>query len=152
MTLKAKTVIPDRYWILRDHTHKVGNIECDDNGFSLRINNSTSHFKTLDSLCQQVSVTFETTSRKEDEDEEKNDGNQIYGYPTNGVPHNAVWDVKKQIPIWTREERSKSWQAAGWFRVKQHRTWRVMFCPKAILLDRYEYQGPYHSRREAQIT
>lgn len=147
MTLKAKTVIPDRYWILRDHTHKVGNIESDGDGFSVRINNNTARFKTLDSLRQQVSVTFDTSTSKQHDEHD-----QIYGYPTSGHPYNAVWDVKKQVPLWTREPRSKSWMAAGWFRVRQHRDWRVVFCPKAILLDRYEYQGPFHSRQEAQKT
>ncbi len=147
MTLKAKTVIPDRYWILRDHNHKVGNIESDGDGFSLRINNSTVKFKTLDSLCQEIPVTFDIKYQQQ-----KDDQNQIYGYPTSAQPHNAVWDVKKQVPLWTKEPRSKSWMAAGWFRVKQHRDWQVMLCPKAILLDRYEYQGPFYSRQEAKKT
>jgi hypothetical protein len=147
MTFNAKTVIPNRYWILRDQDQKVGNIESVGDGYSVRINNNVAKFKTIDSLCQQLPITFDTTSSKTNEHR-----NQAYGFDTSSEPHNAIWDVKKQVPLWTKEPRSKSWMAAGWYRIRQHRDWHVIFCPKAILLDRYAYQGPYHSRHEAQLT
>lgn len=147
MTFKAKTVIPDQFWIVRDNENKVGNIQADGDGYSIRINDSMARFKSLKLLCKQVPITFEPSTAGK-----THDSREIYGYPTSQIPYNSVWDVKKQVPLWTKEPRSKSWFAAGWFRMRHHRDWRVTFCPKSILLDRYEYQGPFKSRQEAQKT
>lgn len=144
--IKAKAVVPDQYWILKDQQNKVGNIQAVGDGYSICINNRVATFKTLTSLCKQVPVDFEMLPR----DDVNPDEHQAHGYPTSHRVHNAVWDVKKQVPLWTRDPRSKSWFAAGWFKVKQHRDWKVVFCPKAILLDRYKYQGPYYTKQEAQ--
>ena len=142
----AKPVIPDHYWILRDAERKIGNIEADAQGYNVRINNNTLHFKTLDMVRERVGVAFEMPMVSAS----NAPTNSVHGYPTNGVSFNGVWDVKRQLPLWTQEERSKSWLAAGWYRVRQHRDWQVIFCPKLILLDRYEYQGPFLTEIEAR--
>ena len=71
-------------------------------------------------------------------------------FPTTGRPYNAIYDVKHQVPLWTREPRSKSWFAAGWYRVRTGRTWQVVQSPKLIVLQRYEYKGPFRNETEAQ--
>jgi len=40
--------------------------------------------------------------------------------------------------------------AAGWYRVRSGRNWQVVECPKLIMLERYQYQGPYMTEKEAQ--
>jgi len=66
------------------------------------------------------------------------------------VPNNGVFDVPHQVPLWTREPRSKSWYAAGWYLMRQGRGWITEFCPKMIMLNRNEFVGPFHSEQEAQ--
>jgi hypothetical protein len=144
--IQAKPVVPDQYWILRDRDRKIGNIQADSHGYSVCIDNNVTKFKTLDMLQERLSVTFESMPTVSLPTEV----NSVQGYPTSSTPCNGVWDVKKHLPLWTQDERSKSWFAAGWYRVKQHRTWKIMFCPKLIVLDRYQYQGPFYSRIEAQ--
>jgi predicted HAD superfamily Cof-like phosphohydrolase len=42
----------------------------------------------------------------------------------------------------------KSWFAAGWYRVKQHRKWKMVQHPKLITLERYDYQGPFQTKKK----
>jgi len=142
----AKPVIPNQYWILRQDDRKIGNIEAGPDGFSLKINNETTRFKSIQTLKQKVNITFENTPRAINMPVT----NSVHGFPTAGLAHNAIFDVKHQLPLWTKEPRSKSWYTAGWYRVKQHRNWRLEYCPKLILLQRYKYQGPFHSREQAE--
>lgn len=145
--LVAKTVVPDQYWILRDDERKIGNIQAEGDGYRVKINDDVVYVKTLAMLRERVEVDFENIRVT---DTATNDDSEVYGYPTDAPVHNAIWDVKRHLPLWTRDERSKSWFAAGWYRVRQHRHWHVMLCPKVILLDRYEYQGPFITQDQAE--
>jgi hypothetical protein len=145
----AKPVVPDQYWILRDGDVKIGNIQAEPGGFSVRIHDHVQKFKNLPTIKRKVAIDFERSPQKS---KPKSAANEIYGYPTTHPPHNAIYDVRHQVPLWTREDRSKSWLAAGWYRVKQGRAWTVVECPKLIMLERYPYQGPFRSQQEAQTA
>lgn len=142
----AKAVIPNQYWILRQDDRKIGNIEAEAGGFAVKINNQVRKFKSITTIKKNVDINFENIKQSK----KVQPGNEIYGYPTTHIPYNAIYDVKHQVPLWTREARSKSWLAAGWYRVKQGRHWDVVECPKLIVLERYPYQGPYRTRAEAE--
>ena len=77
--------------------------------------------------------------------------NIVYGHDVEGTVHNPLWDVKRRLPLFTRDSKSKSWFAAGWYRVKQHRKWKIVQHPKLISLERYDYQGPFNSKEEANV-
>jgi hypothetical protein len=34
--------------------------------------------------------------------------------------------------------------------VKQHRSWKLLRNPKLIVLERYQYQGPFHTQETAR--
>ena len=144
--LLAKSVVPNQYWILRDNDRKVGNIEVIPNGVQVRINDQVEVFKNIRTLKQRVRIDWQNI--------EKTCGprcdNEVYGYPTDSPAHNGIFNLKYQVPLWTREPRSKSWYAAGWFRIKHGRTWHIELCPKLIMLERYHYQGPFKTREQAE--
>ncbi len=142
----AKAVIPDQYWILREDDRKIGNIEAEPGGFAVKINNQVKKFKSITTIKKNVDISFEPIKSTV----VPKTGKEIYGYPTTHKPHNAIYSVKHQVPLWTRESRSKSWFAAGWYRVKQGKHWEIVECPKLILLERYPYQGPYKTQQEAE--
>ena len=141
----AKPVIPNQFWILKENDRKIGNIEASPTGFSVKINNEVSIYQTLNKIKRQVDIAFEPVQKSQKPDVK----NQVYGFATLSRPYNAMYDVKHQVPLWTRDNRSKSWYAAGWYRVKQGRSWSAVFCPKLITLQRYAYQGPFHSEEQA---
>ena len=147
MNIKAKPIVPDQYWILTDSAGKVGNIQSDGNVYRVRIHDELMEIDSLDHIQNRVRVDFESPRPP---DAVAPGGNQAYGYPTASQPHNVTWDCRRQAPIWTRSESSRSWHAAGWYRVRIYNNWRLMFCPKTILLDRYEHRGPFMSMDEAR--
>jgi hypothetical protein len=75
--------------------------------------------------------------------------NIVYNHEVEGAVYNPLWDVKRRLPLFTRDEKSKSWFAAGWYRVRQHRKWKIIHHPKLITLERYAYQGPFQTREQA---
>lgn len=143
----AKTVVPDQFWILRDHDRKIGNIEATTGGYAVTMNGQSIKYKSMKMLRQNVNVDFLDT----DTDHRTDDTHSVHGYPTKSRAYNAMFDVRHRLPLWTTEPRSRSWLAAGWYRIQRNgRDWRVVNCPKLILLQRYAYQGPFRTREEAQ--
>ena len=74
----------------------------------------------------------------------------VYGFPVSGKHFNELYDVGRRLPIYTKQERSKSFYCAGYYLVKLGTSWAKYYCPKLITLQRYEFLGPYHSEEEQQ--
>ena len=146
--LVAKPVVPDQFWILKQDDRKVGNIEAMAGGFSVRIGDQVNNYKTINTIKQRIAIAFEPVVNKI---KTVAVSKTVHGYPTREQAYNAIYDVKHQVPLWTREPRSKSWYAAGWYQVRQGRSWQVEFCPKLITLQRYAYRGPYYTEEQANV-
>jgi ribosomal protein S17E len=142
--IEAKPVIPDRYWILKQNDRKVGQIEATDNGVVVKIQNRVAGYKTIKMASREANIEFTKLASAT-----KSVTNQVHGYEVSGRVYNPVWDVKHRLPLFTRDTKSKSWYAAGWYVVKQHRAWKAVQHPKLITLQRYAYQGPFHSKEQA---
>lgn len=146
MTLIAKPVIDKQFWILQDGNQKVGNIEACAGGYQVKINNQIAQFKTIRMAAQRVNIEFESVPKTNNK---RSAVNQVHGYPAAGRVNNPMWDIKMRLPVYTKTNKSKSWFAAGWYRVKKGRAWSVTQDPKLIVLQRYPYQGPFHTAEEA---
>jgi hypothetical protein len=144
--IEAKPVIPDRYWILKQDDLKVGQIEATDNGVVVKIQNRVAGYKTIKMASREANIEFTKLSSA------KPVTNQVHGFEVTGRVYNPVWDVKHRLPLFTRDTKSKSWYAAGWYMVKQHRAWKAVQNPKLITLQRYQYQGPFHTQQQAEDT
>ena len=147
MTLIALPVIDKQYWILKDDDRKVGNVEACAGGYQVKINNQIEQYKTIKMVEQRVHVHFESTPKTI---KEKSSTNLVHGYPAAGRIYNPVWNVPHKLPIYTKTNKSKSWFAAGWYKVKKGRNWRVLQGPKLIMLQRYTYTGPYYTKEDAE--
>ena len=139
--ITAKPIVKNKYWILKEDDRKVGTVEQGSNGYVVKINDSADNFKTIKTIKNCTNIMFE-----EDAKRQKSFGNQVNGFPTDSKPHNAVYNVKQRLPLFTKKAKSKSWYAAGYYRVTVNGITKVEFCPKLILLQRYEYMGPVKTR------
>jgi 1,4-dihydroxy-2-naphthoyl-CoA synthase len=146
MTLIAKPVIDRKYWILQEDDRKVGNVEACAGGYQVKINNQVAQFKTIKMVEQRIHVQFEPSFKNKT----KPVTNLVHGYPVAGRVCNPIWDVPKKLPLFTKTNKSKSWFAAGWYKVKKGRNWSIMQSPKLILLQRYPYSGPFKSKEESE--
>jgi hypothetical protein len=142
----AKPVIDKQFWILQQNNQKVGNVEACAGGFQVRINNTVQQYKTIRMVKQRTDIQFESPTRRQP----STVGNEVHGFPAKSRVYNAVWDVTHRLPLFTKTKKSKSWFAAGWYRVKQNRGWQVVQDPKLITLKRYPYKGPYTNPEVAE--
>jgi hypothetical protein len=147
MTLIALPVVDKQYWILKDNDRKVGNVEACAGGYQVKINNQVVQYKTIKMVEQRVNVHFESAPKVS---KSKTKTNLVHGYPASGRIYNPMWDLQQKLPIYTKTTKSKSWFAAGWYRVKKGRNWATVQDPKLIVVQRYPYQGPFYTREEAE--
>jgi hypothetical protein len=144
--LVAKPVIDKQFWILQENDRKVGNVEACAGGYQVRLNNQVAQFKTIKMAAQRINIQFESAIKLS---KPKSNMDQVHGYPISGRVYNPMWDVTQQLPVYTKTAKSKSWFAAGWYRVRRGRTWTTMLAPKLIMLQRYSHAGPFHSETQA---
>jgi len=142
--IKAKPIVANRYWILKDQDRKIGTVEAQEGGFQVRINGQIQQFRTIPMVRQRVDIDFEPEFRARPQPRD-----QVQGFDTGCRVHNAMWDVRRRLPLFTKTAKSKSWYAAGWYQIKQHRRWSLIRNPKLIILDRYQFVGPFHTKEQA---
>lgn len=140
----AKPIVDKQFWILKQDDQKVGNIQAVADGYRVTMNNQVASYKTIPSLRKQANIEFEPAEKAT-----KPASDSVHGYDTGCRAYNGMWNVQMKVPLFTKQAKSKSWFAAGWYRVKQHRTWKVVRNPKLIVIERYQYQGPFHSKEQA---
>jgi hypothetical protein len=140
----AKPVVKDQYWILKEDNQKVGEIESANGKLVVKFKDSA-RVKTVKMNGRVVpDIQFEAPVERSAAEK-----NSVHGYEVKGAVYNPVWDVQQRLPLFTREDKSKSWFAAGWYLVRQHRNWKAVQHPKLITLQRYPYRGPYYTKEEA---
>lgn len=141
MNLIAKPIVKGEYWVVTDGEKKVGNVIADGTGFEVKLNGNTEHYKTTSAIKRQTKIDFQSVEKKKPVP-------PLSSFPTPSKTYNNVLDVKRKLHIFTKTPKSKCYHAAGYFVVNQGEP-QVMFCPKYIFVQRYEYSGPYKTESEA---
>ena len=144
MTLIAKPIVDNQYWILQQDNQKIGNIQAGPDGYQVTILDQVSNYKTIPMVRKKARIQFVPAEKVS-----KPVNDQVHGYDTGCRAFNGMWNVQMKLPLFTKQSKSKSWFAAGWYCVKQHKSWKVVRNPKLIALERYPYQGPFHTKEEA---
>jgi len=141
--IEAKTIIKQQYYILHRGNKKVGEVSNTPQGYEVKINGTTAgHFKSFNALANSEMFKFtDVISNRSQND-------LVHGFITDGTAYNAVWNTKYKLPLFTKEEDSKSWCAAGWYYIQVKGKRKVEFCPKLITLQRNQYEGPFNKEPE----
>ena len=140
MTTKAKTIIKDKFWIVERDGNKIGTICVDDDRFMFSSKDGVKYFDNKKQLERRLGQTvFERQENAELAVEKV-----VHGFATSTTPYNAMYDVKRGLPLFTKSAKSKSIYCAGYYIVKFDKGWVKSFCPKLITLERYETRGPFH--------
>ena len=153
MTVNAKTLVKDKFWIIESNGQKLGTLQKQaDNGWVfLSKKDKTQVFHTKESLFSKFG--FELFDEKINMDTHKDldvDNFDVHGYPCSQHPSNPMFDVQKQLPVYTKTPKSKSQFCAGYYIICFEKGWRKAYCPKMITLSRYKYKGPMKSKIEMQ--
>lgn len=145
--IEAKPVVDKKFWILQEEGNKVGNIEAEGSKFRVLFDNRYSYYKNIASIKADFpNIKFESGEILK---ATKPNKTQVYDFDVGCRAYNPVFDVKHQLPIFTKTSKSRSWHAAGWFAIRQHARFQVEHNPKTIMIERYEYHGPFQTEVEA---
>jgi len=148
MEFVAKPVLEDKFWILEDNGQKVGTIRSNENGVVLTVGKENHSFKKLEELKQKMKVSF---TGKELANKEKLEY-EVHGYACKTQPYNAIFDLKRKLPLYTKTEDSQSFFTAGYYCIEFENGWVPAFCPKLITLGRNNYLGPFKTKLEMTET
>ena len=154
MTVRAKTLVKDKFWIIEEHGQKLGTLQKKDNNGWIFLSKKDHRqvFHTQESLFTKFGFNiFEKKTKEPIVDIIKQTDNlEVHGYPCSQHPFNPMFDVQNQLPVYTKAPKSKSQFCAGYYIICFEKGWRKAYCPKMITLSRYKYKGPMKSKIEMQ--
>lgn len=139
--LYAKPVVDGKFWIVEEQGNKVGILKVTEQKkyiFSSRDKITT--FDSKKKLCETFGNNFFVTQSTLPEQEFEK---EVHGYSASTAPHNPMFDVRRNLPLYTKSEKSKSVYCAGYYIIQFEKGWVKSFCPKLITIERYPYEGPF---------
>ena len=149
MTIKAKPVLTDKFWIVEDEGVRIGTLSKNDEGFVITAKGRVDYYKSENQLKKKFGKNFLIANINKVEDDVKS---EVHGYPTRTKPYNSMYDIKRKLPLFTKSEKSKSVYCAGYYLVKFNVNWLKSYCPKLITIERNEYMGPYKTELEMKAA
>lgn len=146
--IHAKPIVDGKFWIVEQDGEKIAVLhKKDNNKFVLSNKTGEVMFNKKDELTKQFGPDFFLKSNKV-KITSVVETNDCHGYPTSHKPYNAMYDVQRKLPLFTKSNASKSLYCAGYYIIKFDKGWVKSFCPKAITIERYPYKGPFKSEFE----
>jgi hypothetical protein len=146
--IHAKPIVDGKFWIVEENGTKVATLhKKENNKYMLSSTNGEMMFNKKQDLTKQFGEGFFLTSKKV----KVTDNTEVlecHGYPTSSKPYNAMYDVRRKLPLFTKSNASKSLYCAGHYIIKFDKGWVKSFCPKAITIERYPYKGPFKNELE----
>lgn len=148
--IHAKPIVEGKFWIVEKNGEKIGTLhKKENNRFVLNSSTGNSFFGKKEELVKafgreffqpKISAAVALEGLKE-----------VHGYPASCRPFNAIYDVRKKLPLFTKSEQSKSLYCAGYYVIRFDKGWVKSFCPKLITVERYETKGPFTSELEMKM-
>tara|TARA_B100001287_G_scaffold275642_1_gene283865 strand:+ start:1486 stop:1959 length:474 start_codon:yes stop_codon:yes gene_type:complete len=149
MTLKAKPVLKDKFWIVEDAGVRIGTLSRNEEGFLINSKGSLSYYKSENQLKRTYGKDFLTAKIKTSKNDTSRD---VHGYPTRTIPYNSMFDIQRKLPLFTKSRKSKSVYCAGYYLVKFNINWLKSYCPKLITIERNSYMGPFKTELEMKAA
>lgn len=142
--MNAKEILKDKFWIVEDKGESVGTISYNNDHYIVHRSRQTPTVcKTKSSIKKQLGeITWTKINVVETSQ------HYVHEFPTNCEPYNAMFDIKRNLPLFTKSEKSKSVYCAGYYIIKFNKGWVKSYCPKLITIERYKNQGPFKTSLE----
>ena len=152
--IRAKTLVKDKFWIVEQNGQKLGTLQKKDNNGWIYLNKSekeTQVYPNTESLFEKFGFNiFDQQEVTREAPIQEQNSFDVHGYPVSQHPYNPMFDVQKQLPIYTKTPKSKSLFCAGYYIICFEKGWRKAYCPKMITLQRYTFKGPMKTKIEMQ--
>ncbi len=149
MNAIAKNLIPNREWLVKIDEQKVGSISKKKKEVLFLKNGKTLKFDSISEIKKTLNLEFEELAFKLNS---CTAGVEllVHGYPCGCEPFDPVYNLKKRLPLYTKNSKSKCQFCAGYYLIKSKNQWHNQFCPKLIVLERNPYYGPFKTEFEVR--
>jgi hypothetical protein len=141
VTIKAKPLLENRFWIVEDEGVGVGTLAKEGESFVFSKRGEINFFQNEQQLRKKFGNHFLTaqitTSSTAAIDF------SVHGYPTKCKPHNCMYDIQRNLPLFTKTQESKSLYCAGYYLIRFNVHWLKSFCPKLTTVEHNSYYGPF---------
>jgi len=145
--LHAKPIIDNKFWIVERDGEKFATLrKNEDNRFVLSNVLGIKIYDTKKSLIEHFGKNFFVAKIIKEADDSQL--HEVHGFATSVTPHNAMYDVRRKLPLFTKSSDSKSLYCAGYYIIRFDKGWVKSFCPKLITVERYENKGPFKTEME----
>ena len=148
MTLKAKPVLKDKFWIIENNEQRIGTMSWNDDRYMFSTSGETCFFDNKREMKQRFGTDIVWTDITPNAKTNDQNTKTIHGFPTSVSPYNTMYDVKRKLPLFTKSDKSKSAYCAGYYIIEFEKGWVKSFCPKLITIERYNSKGPFKTELE----
>lgn len=145
MTIKAKPILKDKFWIVENDGQRIGTLSWNDDRYMFTNSAETCFFDNKRQMKKKFKVDIIWTDIEENNSKKDH---SVHEYPSSVTPYNSMYDVKRKLPLFTKSEKSKSLYCAGYYIIRFDKGWVKSFCPKLITVERYETRGPFKTEIE----
>ena len=146
----AKTIIPNKSWILEDRGIKLGTLNKEKKGYSFIKKGQKFEIGSIKDVEEKLGVTFSDTPGPTKVN--KDSDHSVYDFPCSSKPFGPLYNVRQRLPIYAKSTKSKSQYCAGYYVIKFRKGWVKSFCPKLITLERYPFKGPFKTEAEMRAV
>ena len=148
MTLKAKPVLKDKFWIIENNEQRIGTMSWNDDRYMFSNGNGTCFFDNKRQMKKRFGTDIVWNDITPKDNITANEKFIVHGFPTSVSPFNTMYDVKRKLPLFTKSDQSKSAYCAGYYIIQFDKGWVKSFCPKLITIERYNFKGPFKTEME----
>ena len=93
MTVTAKEIIKDRFWIVENNGEKIATLSVNDNKFLLADSRGTRFYNDKQVMQKEIGMPISWHNLSITEIPKF----EVYNYPTSCAPYNVLYDVKKKF-------------------------------------------------------
>lgn len=144
----ATPIVDEKFWIVEEDGTRIATLhKIENNKFLLSNTAGEIMFNEKDELTAHFGSNFFLINHAKPAIVEP-DLHECHGFPTSCKPYHEMYDVTRNLPLFTKSRQSKSIFCAGYYRIKFDYYWNASLCPKLITVDRYQTLGPYKTEAE----
>lgn len=147
MNIKVKTALPGQSWLVFDQDTKIAAVHKTEEGFVVAQKGTMSKPSSIKTVRKRLGIP---SIWEPEESTSSTSRIDLDGYSTDCEKYyDAMIEVKRRLPLYTKVPGSKCYFAAGWYRILYGAKTKIEFCPKLLTLNRNKHWGPFYTEDEA---
>lgn len=144
MNSTIKTLVPNKEWLITSENKKIASICKSKKGYEVLYKGKYIPIPNWSELKSQMGVnSFDESMRQPKNNAVEKSQYSIYDFQCSSKPYSPVYSVKRKLPLYTKNDKSKSQYCAGFYLILFKKGWVKILCPKLITLERHQYRGPF---------